>query len=426
MLSYKPIIIKYEISGISIFKNQEVSIDFLAQDNVYEGDKLFLHQLGESNFYYSPVISLVGVNSSGKTTILSLLSAISLLHGDMQALGRTWINSDKNKNSLLDDRIVLTSYTYFSDHLIKTSTFLESEKSITGTNVFNIVDETLSVKKITNITKRSIYHFDESMVVYSREKLEKDGVKFSNDLSVISYYFESFKPKKNTDVEKKNWIRKLPRPTLNLSVLLDSNLKLIFNDIDIDFAKYLDPSIEELIIYDSESSNSNPMYKFKTYYKDEFQIIDSDILSSILSSGTRRGLNVIEGVKITLKMGGVIFIDVIESNLNKSIVNDLLKLFYSKKTNPFGAVLIFSTHYTEILDFVKRKDSIYVLEKGIAENKNQCVNFSDSLQRNDLKKSEAYISNNLSIVSAPQKKYFDSLRKNLIKDLKSQTSKEVV
>ena len=112
------------------------------------------------------------------------------------------------------------------------------------------------------------------------------------------------------------------------------------------------------------------------------------------------------------------FIDELESNLNKSIINDIIKLFYSKITNPFGAVLIFSTHYSELLDFVRRNDSIVIFEKGRFDEKAKCISFAKVVNRNDLKKSEAFISNSLSISSTPQKSYIKELQLKLVSDMK--------
>ena len=58
-----------------------------------------------------------------------------------------------------------------------------------------------------------------------------------------------------------------------------------------------------------------------------------------------------------------------------------------KKVNPKGAMLIFSTHYSELLDEFERNDNIYI-ERNI--NGISAENLSNILKRNDIKKSEAY------------------------------------
>ena len=55
--------------------------------------------------------------------------------------------------------------------------------------------------------------------------------------------------------------------------------------------------------------------------------------------------------------------------------------------NKNGGMLIFSTHYPELLDEYDRNDSIYITRNrsGITAE-----NLSDILKRNDIKKSDAY------------------------------------
>ena len=58
-----------------------------------------------------------------------------------------------------------------------------------------------------------------------------------------------------------------------------------------------------------------------------------------------------------------------------------------KKVNPKGAMLIFSTHYSELLDEFERNDNIYIVRN---RNGISAENLSNILNRNDIKKSEAY------------------------------------
>lgn len=58
-----------------------------------------------------------------------------------------------------------------------------------------------------------------------------------------------------------------------------------------------------------------------------------------------------------------------------------------KKVNKNGATILFSTHYSELLDEFDRNDSIYIVrnKEGIGVE-----NLSNILKRNDIKKSEVY------------------------------------
>ena len=58
--------------------------------------------------------------------------------------------------------------------------------------------------------------------------------------------------------------------------------------------------------------------------------------------------------------GGYLLIDEIENHFNKEIVSTIIRLFLDSRLNKFGAVLIYSTHYPEILDIYDKNDSIYI------------------------------------------------------------------
>ena len=85
--------------------------------------------------------------------------------------------------------------------------------------------------------------------------------------------------------------------------------------------------------------------------------------------------------------GGYLIIDELENHFNKEIVATLIRFFMDCKVNSNGAALIFSTHYSELMDEFDRNDNIYITrnKKGITVE-----NLSNILKRNDIKKSEAF------------------------------------
>lgn len=85
-------------------------------------------------------------------------------------------------------------------------------------------------------------------------------------------------------------------------------------------------------------------------------------------------------------------IDEIESGLNKSLVKVIIDLFLSESTNPNGAQLVFTTHYPEILDFLPRKDDVYLLVRD-ADHRTKAVKYSSEVKRIENKKSEVVLSN---------------------------------
>ena len=99
-----------------------------------------------------------------------------------------------------------------------------------------------------------------------------------------------------------------------------------------------------------------------------------------------------------------------ENHFNREIVSTLIRFFRDSKVNKNGAVIIFSTHYSELLDEFERNDNIFIVRnrKGISAE-----NLSNILKRNDIKKSEAYQSDFLE-GTVPTYEAYIALKKVLI------------
>ena len=102
-----------------------------------------------------------------------------------------------------------------------------------------------------------------------------------------------------------------------------------------------------------------------------------------------------------------------ENHFNRELVASLLRLFLNKRTNPKGAVLIFSTHYTELLDELERNDAMFITRsnKGLTVD-----NLNTLIKRNDMKKSEVYQSNFLG-GTAPKYEALLALQKSIIRSM---------
>ena len=98
------------------------------------------------------------------------------------------------------------------------------------------------------------------------------------------------------------------------------------------------------------------------------------------------------------------------NHFNEEIVVTLVRFFLDKKVNKNGATIIFSTHYSELLDEFERNDGIYIVRNrgGIEAEK-----LSNILKRNDIKKSEAYDSGFLE-GTVPAYEAYMALKKVLI------------
>ena len=86
-----------------------------------------------------------------------------------------------------------------------------------------------------------------------------------------------------------------------------------------------------------------------------------------------------------------------------------MRFFMDSQLNKKGGTLIFTTHYPELLDVYDRNDGIFIVRnyKGIT-----ILNLSYILNRNDIKKSDAYQSGFLEGATPAYEAYM-RLKKNL-------------
>ena len=101
--------------------------------------------------------------------------------------------------------------------------------------------------------------------------------------------------------------------------------------------------------------------------------------------------------------------DEIENHFNKEIVTTLVHFFMDSRFNKNGGTLIFTTHYPELLDEYDRNDGIYIVRN---RNGITVENLSYILNRNDIKRSDAYQSGFLEGTALPYEAYI-RLKKSL-------------
>jgi AAA15 family ATPase/GTPase len=81
------------------------------------------------------------------------------------------------------------------------------------------------------------------------------------------------------------------------------------------------------------------------------------------SSGTRTAFVLLAMLMQVLSQGGIAVIDEFENDLHPHMLEPLLDLFASSKTNPYNAQLLFSCHAPEILNLVD-KSQIMLVQKN--------------------------------------------------------------
>ena len=199
-----------------------------------------------------------------------------------------------------------------------------------------------------------------------------------------------------------------------------ANINALFYDeekVPVAILNFLDPSIEYLNI-ESETDDANNIkkiiyhLKFKNA-KEEITATGFDVIQHYLSSGTAKGITLYGRVMIALKTGGIMFVDELENHFNHAIVRSFIEDFSDPKININRATLIFSTHYSELLNDLDRGDEVYVAKRN---DKIDLQRYSAANVRSDLKKAEVFESDYLG-GTAPEYSAYLALKKALQKIL---------
>ena len=382
-------LLKIKVSEYKLLKT-DFEIDLTSKARVFNEDlENEVHKLDNSLFSFN-TISFVGSNSSGKSTILSLIYKVC----SFLSLGR-W---EYYKNEFNKEFINLKIDFYLDGYLYSYQVRLNKPEYINpnSVNFLKINDERLFKSKYKS--KKSIEEFDSKKIDISNE------LNSLNDTSSITNIIGNSVKVDFFNTNNISNINEIMVRNSFFEALSNSNNVLVSSII-----KLLDESIEYIELKDNDT------IKFKRFNEKE-EIMNKLELINILSSGTFRGVELYIRASNALKNGSILIVDEIESSFQKNLVSNLLFLFNDANININHATLIFSTHYTEILDYLKRRDSIFITHKenGRIDIKNL---YSDYNIRCELSKSKLFDNNafNTSINYDELK----NVRRNLINELHS-------
>lgn len=383
-------ILKIKANGLKLFSDN-LEIDFTTIQRVRNDRSEMLYKISPQ-IYQNNALAFVGINASGKTTTLKVISFI------IQLLNNEPINNIKNKeilNGILEkDKIEFDiCFSVSSNSIYRLVVTIIKNKFSDDTNKkFIIENEKLWCKDIKSIkTKKSIFDFEKLKPIQIRKG---DEEYLPDDVSIM------------ISLNKKNNIRINFKDLINWTNI---NLIRVLGDFPQELITFLDSSIEYLKSKKGEEENDIEIrLKFKG--KEEILMNSISELEKYLSSGTIKGINVFVNAMIILSKGGYLIIDELENHFNKELAATLVRFFMNQKVNKKGAVILLSTHYPELLDEFERNDNIYIARNngGIS-----IENLSKILNRNDIKKSEVYQSGYLE-GTVPAYESFIEFKKALI------------
>lgn len=377
-------ILKIKVEGLKLFSNS-LELEFVTQQRVRNEYSEMLYKISPK-IYQNNVLAFIGINASGKTTTLKVISFV------IQLLNNESINSIEEKEILngITKNDKITIETYFSVAMetvykLKT-TITVNEKNKEGENKYFIEDEIVWRKDIKGVkTRKSLFDFENMAPIQIRKG---DEEYLPEDVSIV------------IALNKKNGTKIYYKDLINWTNI---NLIRILGDFPHELITFLDPSIEYL--HSSvEKGEEKVEIRLKFKGKEEIIMYHPVEMTKYLSSGTVKGINVFINAMLVLKKGGYLIIDELENHFNKEIAATLLRFFMSHEVNINGATIIFSTHYAELLDEFERNDDIFIVRNfgGISVE-----NLSKLLTRNDIKKSEVYESGYLHGTTPAYEAYID-------------------
>ena len=363
-------LLKVKASGFKLLEDN-FELDFTTRTRVYQKDKLSEIEEIDKGLNTFRSIAFVGGNSSGKSTALSLVlkTLLFLQTGRWEFIPREFKKDSIDLNIVFYLEGFLYNYSCtFSKIEIDKLSIANIYSPITNEKLIKL--EYNKARGIVNLDLLNTNGVDESEILKSSLLDTSAIAKITGDKISVDEF-------SNNNIV--NFDGNIVRNTFFAS--LNSCDKELVSSI----IKLLDESIEYIICDNSD------LVKFKRINEKEIIISKLELLS-ILSSGTFRGVELYVRSINALKYGKVFIVDEIENCFHKNLVKNLLFIFNSKNINSKGAKLIFSTHYTEILDSLSRRDNIFITHKenGYVNVKNL---YSDYDVRTELSKSNQFDNN---------------------------------
>lgn len=381
-------ILRITVNGLPLFK-KELDLLFYTQQRVNEYDKEKLYKI-EPNYYLHTACAFIGINASGKTSVLKVINlALNILRNEP-------INHVEARNILgaCERATFEICFLDKKSNVYCLKTVITSKKAKAGRYVYSIIEEKLWEKPISSVkSKKYLTDFTAISPIAVRNTEE---AYLPDDVSFIIAHNK----KANDKID-----------VFSLLSYTNINILPFTENIPLEVIAFLDPTIEKLYFEKVEDKAS-----IHLKFKDEEEIILNNAveLEQYLSSGTIKGIITFSMVKEVLASGGYILVDELENHFNKEIVVTLMRFFMDSTLNKSGSTLIFTTHYSELLDEYDRNDAIYIVRN---RNGITAENLSYILKRNDIKKSDAYQSGFLEGTTPAYEAYL-RLKKNLAASLK--------
>lgn len=366
-------LVKLYFDHLRMFKDGVFELDFYTSDKVPAMDESASEL--QRPIYTNNIIALAGINASGKSTALRLIELAarivngkSIDQGDISLAAMTMFDGPSTFRCLISHG---TSWYLVESVLIQNESIVDHDASS-----LCFGEERVYAIPASRLTKKNLASWNDLLGVaqlrYQRNKPGRRSIIVASlDVSISAGAISQDAGAPGFVSMAREEGFRLRQTTAGLDAIL----------------KVFDARIEHLDILDS-----GRVFSLKFTSETAPMTLSEEGLSEVLSSGTVRGVSLVSRAMGALNSGGYLLVDEIENHLNHQLVNVVLDLFSSRSTNPRGAVLVFTTHYPQVLDHIHRKDNVYFMVKG-ADGTSEVVKYSTRVKRIENKKSEVYASN---------------------------------
>lgn len=366
-------LVKLYFDHLRMFKNGKFELDLFASDKVPATDESASELLRP--IYSNNVIALAGINASGKSTALRLIElAARIINGKSIGEG----SASLVMATMFDGPSTFRCLVWHgaSWYLVESVLFRAGDVEEQDNPPISFGEERVYSIPAGKLTKKVLASWDDLLGIaqlrYQRTKPDQGSfIVASFDVSICSAVISQDVGARSSMLVAREEGFRLRQTASGLDAIL----------------KVFDSRIEHLDVLDAGRA-----FSLKFTSDAAPMTLSEEGLSEVLSSGTVRGVSLVSRAMGALNSGGYLLVDEIENHLNRQLVNVVLDLFASRSTNPHGAVLVFTTHYPQVLDHIHRKDNVYFMVKG-SDGASEVVKYSTRVKRIENKKSEVYASN---------------------------------
>ena len=315
----------------------------------------------EENFYYPIETVFIGKNSSGKTTTMELLELIFKFFRSGRVSANGFVGSS---NFEFETILFSNGYIYRYHGSFKKDNSLNREYLI-------IENEELGKNELKASYKKDLSN---AAFLKTNEFVANIGGDTSNIVRIIQDRGFNFLVNSYSHADLF---------TLYYNAFGEKTFDALLHLFD-DGVSYIRPH--------KNDSNAIDGFTFKRVSWPKDIVVESNYLNTVLSSGTIRGICLYGLSILAFKNGGTILVDEIEKSFNRNLIENLFLMFNDKTINKHDASIIYSTHYSELLDGNSRCDNVNVLHRK--DNEITLMNMSEDYNcRTDMLKSTQFNQN---------------------------------